>query len=605
MGFKYNYEDIRELLLDSTSSTRDWNTKLNLLLSYINGFVNDESFKGQGVTSAKNYFSQVHGTILLFISQLLVEFGSRIYMYAFGMYQIETNESAVIPEELLIEAEGYQDNLYTYFDTIHTEIKTMVDEMAHITGISMPSFDGIGGAITAIKTEITNYKTGLQEYDSNWVKELESLEEFIASVKTIVEEYEGADGSKVTTYADESFFKSDLAQKTGLMYEQSNQYIVDNQDKINLAVSHQLGVMDLIIDQAAQERQEKGRKLIGQGLLTLVSIILTPVKGVPAAIATFAKISSGSSAFSNIYEGYQEIDYGLNRDVTSESVNFVRDTICLGEQESYDFFQNASTTAMGVVGVWSGCNMIYASGGATGTTGTGNVAKYISKEAAEEYATDLLMDNMAALGVDPMWCAAGEVISTAITGKINQTTPTTRAYINTTTPGLYNNVWDNPYGRTNQSAYYDFNLNRQYNTETLYLQNTGTDGSPYNPSYNRFIAGMEGSPGDRIVYSGADNYHAPETPIINSLDNGRQAMYNGSVSEGNYNYRDRDPFLKVDFKKNDIRMVNDVANKVGVDRIKFGNYIHEIKQSLGMRPNENFTYQELVELAEECKKIKN
>ncbi|MBO5387808.1 MAG: hypothetical protein J6A59_06700, partial [Lachnospiraceae bacterium] len=66
MGFKYNYEDIRELLLDSTSNTRDWNTKLNLLLSYINGFVNDESFKGQGVTSAKNYFSQVHGTILLF-----------------------------------------------------------------------------------------------------------------------------------------------------------------------------------------------------------------------------------------------------------------------------------------------------------------------------------------------------------------------------------------------------------------------------------------------------------------------------------------------------------------------------------------------------------
>ncbi|MBO5387684.1 MAG: HNH endonuclease, partial [Lachnospiraceae bacterium] len=50
--------------------------------------------------------------------------------------------------------------------------------------------------------------------------------------------------------------------------------------------------------------------------------------------------------------------------------------------------------------------------------------------------------------------------------------------------------------------------------------------------YNRFIAGMEGSPGDRIVYSGADNYHAPETPIINSLDNGRQAMYNGSVEGG-------------------------------------------------------------------------
>lgn len=46
-------------------------------------------------------------------------------------------------------------------------------------------------------------------------------------------------------------------------------------------------------------------------------------------------------------------------------------------------------------------------------------------------------------------------------------------------------------------------------------------------------------------------------------------------------------------------MVNDAANQVGIDRKMFGNYIHEVKQDLGMKANQNFTYQELLELAEE------
>ncbi len=65
----------------------------------------------------------------------------------------------------------------------------------------------------------------------------------------------------------------------------------------------------------------------------------------------------------------------------------------------------------------------------------------------------------------------------------------------------------------------------------------------------------------------------------------------------------KDPFKNADFKKPDIKMVNDAANQVGIDRKEFGNYIHEIKADLGMKANQNFTYQELLELAEEYKKM--
>ena len=79
---------------------------------------------------------------------------------------------------------------------------------------------------------------------------------------------------------------------------------------------------------------------------------------------------------------------------------------------------------------------------------------------------------------------------------------------------------------------------------------------------------------------------------------GAQGGYVYTDDIGNL-YQGWDPFRHVNFKKSDIRMVNDAANQVSVDRIIFGEYIHEVKRELGMKANQNFTYQELLELAEE------
>ena len=70
-----------------------------------------------------------------------------------------------------------------------------------------------------------------------------------------------------------------------------------------------------------------------------------------------------------------------------------------------------------------------------------------------------------------------------------------------------------------------------------------------------------------------------------------------SKLNANSNYG-QDPFKNAHFKKNDIKMVDDAARQVGVDRIGFGDFIHEIKAELGMGASQNFTYQELLELAE-------
>lgn len=49
-------------------------------------------------------------------------------------------------------------------------------------------------------------------------------------------------------------------------------------------------------------------------------------------------------------------------------------------------------------------------------------------------------------------------------------------------------------------------------------------------------------------------------------------------------------------------MVNDAAREVGVNRDAFGEYIHELKDDLGKKPNQNFTYKQLIEYAKQLLK---
>ncbi|MBP0727355.1 RHS repeat-associated core domain-containing protein [Bacillus sp. RG28] len=55
--------------------------------------------------------------------------------------------------------------------------------------------------------------------------------------------------------------------------------------------------------------------------------------------------------------------------------------------------------------------------------------------------------------------------------------------------------------------------------------------------------------------------------------------------------------------KKDLKMVNDVAREVGVDRHEFKDYIHELKKDFGMGAKDNFTYAELLKYARQLKKF--
>lgn len=92
------------------------------------------------------------------------------------------------------------------------------------------------------------------------------------------------------------------------------------------------------------------------------------------------------------------------------------------------------------------------------------------------------------------------------------------------------------------------------------------------------------------LYTGFVNYPMLVGTSATALIPGRGTQGNAGVYNTPTNANQgKDPFRNAKLK-NDIRMVNDAANQVGIDKKEFGNYIYEIKKALGMRANQNFTY---------------
>ncbi len=78
-----------------------------------------------------------------------------------------------------------------------------------------------------------------------------------------------------------------------------------------------------------------------------------------------------------------------------------------------------------------------------------------------------------------------------------------------------------------------------------------------------------------------------------------------SINKNNKNNISKKEKVNLQFfaKKNDLKQVDAAARIVGVNRKQFGSYIHKIKSKYGMRGDDVFSFEELLELAKDFKDL--
>lgn len=508
MSFKYNYNDLRNVVFTSGGSSTDWSNNITLIAESFVDFINNESFTGSWADNIKAYLQQVHVTSIAAITQMLTDFNAKMFLYAFGLYGYETFDTAVIPEEKLIEAEALQDAVLEFYEEVHGEIKTLVDEIADIAGVSMPSLEPIRETLSGMKTEITTYKTSLSDYDHEWAASLSDLEEFIANTKAVIEEVYNGKGKTIIGYEDGSFFNLEKVQLLDASYSTSCDYIAENEERINLAVSHQAGVVDKLNYQAIIDRQDYGMQLVIKGgviVLSALATICTGGAGTPLLLATLKWGFTACSALygiSDLVQGKQELKLAFEGDVTTAAINPIRDTVFMGCQEAYDKWGKLSLLGMsgtsivakgftGAVGADKLVNMGSWKSFNVGTFGK-ELVEEVTEEVIEEGVGSLTSATLSTMGADPLTCMAGEFAGGLLSGRPNDCDVSVNKYADMADPSINRLDFDTNYGKINASQnldYADINSNR---LKCVGDNGGGFDGDTTNHDDIRNIANTNG-----------------------------------------------------------------------------------------------------------------
>jgi len=328
MSYHVKFNDITSMHSQTNQTIQQWGLALDALQKSIALLANQSELQGKAMTSAKSYMTEVHGTFIQTLAQLMNEYTANFLLYKDGYYQIDTHNHAELPEDVykgLYSDLGKSKQRFEQQLTKFTYEKLMKD-------------------IKHLDESITQYE------EMHARQDLQAFKELLDATKSLLEEHSSRDRS-IGSYQSGAFGKLPSVQRFMVAYEQVKAQLNDRMGIIQAALERDQVRMEAL---HAEERTK-------QGLMNLVFGVLTVVAGVSALVmsggtalpivAPMLKIA-GTATFmygaSNSIEAGQNIYYGLSGDGKSFAMNPIRDTIFLGNGELYHSVGQVFTLTTGV-----------------------------------------------------------------------------------------------------------------------------------------------------------------------------------------------------------------------------------------------------------------
>ena len=351
MSYHVKFNDITSMHSQTNQTIQQWGLALDALQKSIALLANQSELQGKAMTSAKSYMTEVHGTFIQTLTQLMNEYIVSFLLYKDGYYQIDTHNHAELPEDVY---KGLYSDLGKSKQRFEQQLEQLTTAKLRVAGLV--NYQGTSHTKTKFTYEklmkdIKHLDESITQYEEMHARQdLQAFKELLAATRSLLEEHSSRDRS-IGSYQSGAFGKLPSVQRFMVAYEQ---------------VKAQLNVRMGII-QAALERDQVRMEALHaeertkQGLMNLVFGVLTVLAGVSALVmsggtalpivAPMLKIA-GTATFmygaSNSIEAGWNIYYGLSGDGKSFAMNPIRDTIFLGNGELYHGFGQVFTLTTGV-----------------------------------------------------------------------------------------------------------------------------------------------------------------------------------------------------------------------------------------------------------------
>ena len=338
MTYHIKFNDITSMQGQTNQTIQQWGESLKNLQESIASLANNNELQGKAMTSAKSYMTEVHGTFIQVLMQLMNEYTASFLLYKDGYYQIDTHNHAELPEDVF---KGLHSDLGKSKQRFEQQLEQLTTAKLRVAGLV--NYQGTSHTKTKFTYEklmkdIKHLDESITQYEEMHVRQdLQAFKELLAATKSLLAEHSSRDRS-MGSYQVGDFRQLPSMNRFMLAVQQSAIYLNNHMPQFQAAQEREQLRVESIY---AEERGKQGAMNLVFGVLTMVAgaTALVMSGGTMWPIVTSA-FKYGALAFSmygasNSIEAGRNIYYGLSGDGKSFAINPIRDTLFLGNGELY------------------------------------------------------------------------------------------------------------------------------------------------------------------------------------------------------------------------------------------------------------------------------
>ena len=337
--YQVKFNDITSMHGQTNQTIQQWGKSLENLQKSIASLANQSELQGKAMTSAKSYMTEVHGTFIQTLAQLMNEYTASFLLYKDGYYQIDTHNHAELPEDIY---KGLHSDLGKSKQRFEQQLEQLTTAKLRVAGLV--NYQGTSHTKTKFTYEklmkdIKHLDESITQYEEMHARQdLQAFKELLDATKNLLAEHSSRNRS-LESYQSGAFGKLPSVQRFMVAYEQVKAQLNDRMGIIQAALERDKVRMEAL---HAEERTKQGLMNLVFGVLTLaVGLSAIAISGGTAIpiVTPWLKFSGSIMYFlggSNAWEGVHNISLGLRGDGQTHAFNPLRDTIFMGDVQTYN-----------------------------------------------------------------------------------------------------------------------------------------------------------------------------------------------------------------------------------------------------------------------------
>ncbi|WP_314046151.1 T7SS effector LXG polymorphic toxin [uncultured Granulicatella sp.] len=350
--YQVKFNDITSMHGQTNQTIQQWGESLKNLQESIASLANQSELQGKAMTSAKSYMTEVHGTFIQTLTLLMNEYTASFLLYKDGYYQIDTHNHAELPEDVY---KGLHSDLGKSKQRFEQQLEQLTAAKLRVAGLV--NYQGSSHTKTKFTYEklmkdIKHLDESITQYEEMHARQdLQAFKELLAATKSLLAEHSSRDRS-MGSYQVGDFRQLPSMNRFMLAVQQSAIYLNNHMPQFQAAQEREQLRVESIY---AEERTKQGAMNLFFGILTLAvglsALVISGGTAIP--IVTPWLETSGYIMYllgsSNAMEGVHNISLGIRGDGQTHAVNPLRDTIFMGDVQTYNSVVQVVSLTTGIL----------------------------------------------------------------------------------------------------------------------------------------------------------------------------------------------------------------------------------------------------------------